>query len=111
MLQLRSTGELSAWQACPVCAITRSTSAAFDLLVGLYVGCVFNMKHLVTMLSDMQACPVCATTRSTSAAFDLLVGLCVGCVFNMKHLQCSVTLYYSEKDGLPRLKRSKVVLQ
>jgi ubiquitin carboxyl-terminal hydrolase 9/24 len=53
MLQLRSTGELSASQSCPVCAIPRSTSAAFDLLVGFCVGCVFNMKHLDRMLRDM----------------------------------------------------------
>lgn len=53
MLQLRSTGELSASQACPVCTTPQSTSAAFDLLVGLCVGCVPNMKLLVTMLTDM----------------------------------------------------------
>jgi len=53
MLQLRSTGELSASQACPVCTTPQSTSAAFDLLVGLCVGCVSNMKLLVTMLTDM----------------------------------------------------------
>ncbi|XP_066599991.1 ubiquitin carboxyl-terminal hydrolase 9X [Prorops nasuta] len=53
MLQLRNTGELSASQACPVCTTPQSTSAAFDLLVGLCVGCVPNMKLLVTMLTDM----------------------------------------------------------
>ncbi|XP_033356836.1 probable ubiquitin carboxyl-terminal hydrolase FAF-X isoform X1 [Bombus vosnesenskii] len=53
MLQLRSTGELSASQASPVCTTPQSTSAAFDLLVGLCVGCVPNMKLLVTMLTDM----------------------------------------------------------
>lgn len=53
MLQLRSTGELSASQACPVCTTPQSTSAAFDLLVGLCIGCVPNMKLLVTMLTDM----------------------------------------------------------
>lgn len=53
MLQLRSTGELSPSQACPVCSTPQSTSAAFDLLVGLCVGCVPNMKLLVTMLTDM----------------------------------------------------------
>ncbi|XP_024944100.1 probable ubiquitin carboxyl-terminal hydrolase FAF-X isoform X6 [Cephus cinctus] len=53
MLQLRSTGELSSSQACPVCTTPQSTSAAFDLLVGLCVGCVPNMKLLVTMLTDM----------------------------------------------------------
>jgi len=34
MLQLRSTGELSASQSRPVCATPRSTSAALDLFVG-----------------------------------------------------------------------------
>ncbi|XP_047353087.1 probable ubiquitin carboxyl-terminal hydrolase FAF-X isoform X1 [Vespa velutina] len=53
MLQLRSTGELSSSQACPVCTTPQSTSAAFDLLVGLCTGCVPNMKLLVTMLTDM----------------------------------------------------------
>ncbi|KZC06489.1 putative ubiquitin carboxyl-terminal hydrolase FAF-X [Dufourea novaeangliae] len=53
MLQLRSTGELSASQASPVCTTPQSTSAAFDLLVGLCIGCVPNMKLLVTMLTDM----------------------------------------------------------
>ncbi|XP_015113730.1 probable ubiquitin carboxyl-terminal hydrolase FAF-X isoform X2 [Diachasma alloeum] len=53
MLQLRSTGELSSTQASPVCTTPQSTSAAFDLLVGLCVGCVPNMKLLVTMLTDM----------------------------------------------------------
>ncbi|XP_034939757.1 probable ubiquitin carboxyl-terminal hydrolase FAF-X isoform X2 [Chelonus insularis] len=54
MLQLRNTGELSSTsQACPVCTTPQSTSAAFDLLVGLCVGCVQNMKLLVTMLIDM----------------------------------------------------------
>ncbi|CAG5097169.1 Similar to Usp9x: Probable ubiquitin carboxyl-terminal hydrolase FAF-X (Mus musculus) [Cotesia congregata] len=53
MLQLRSTGELSSPQASPVCTTPQSTSAAFDLLVGLCVGCVPNMKLLVTMLTDM----------------------------------------------------------
>lgn len=53
MLQLRSTGELSSTQASPVCTTPQSTSAAFDLLVGLCIGCVQNMKLLVTMLTDM----------------------------------------------------------
>ncbi|XP_063973678.1 probable ubiquitin carboxyl-terminal hydrolase FAF-X isoform X2 [Diachasmimorpha longicaudata] len=53
MLQLRSTGELSSTQASPVCTTPQSTSAAFDLLVGLCLGCVPNMKLLVTMLTDM----------------------------------------------------------
>ncbi|XP_011304639.1 probable ubiquitin carboxyl-terminal hydrolase FAF-X [Fopius arisanus] len=53
MLQLRSTGELSSTQASPVCTTPQSTSAAFDLLVGLCVRCVPNMKLLVTMLTDM----------------------------------------------------------
>ncbi|KAK0096487.1 hypothetical protein PV326_005319 [Microctonus aethiopoides] len=53
MLQLRNTGELSSSQASPVCTTPQSTSAAFDLLVGLSIGCVQNMKLLVTMLTDM----------------------------------------------------------
>lgn len=53
MLQLRNTGELSASQMSPVCTTPQSTSAAFDLLRVLCIGCVPNMKLLVTMLTDM----------------------------------------------------------
>lgn len=53
MLQLRGTGELCSSQSSPVCLSPLSTSAALDLLVGLCVGCVPNMKLLVTMLTDM----------------------------------------------------------
>jgi len=53
MLHLQRTGELCADQAIPVCNTPLTTNAAFDLLVGLCVSCVPNMKLLVHMLTDM----------------------------------------------------------
>ncbi|PSN47507.1 putative ubiquitin carboxyl-terminal hydrolase FAF-X [Blattella germanica] len=53
MLHLQRTGELCADQAIPVCSTPLTTNAAFDLLVGLCVSCVPNMKLLVHMLTDM----------------------------------------------------------
>lgn len=53
MLHLQRSGELCADQAIPVCSTPQATNAAFDLLVGLCVGCVQNMKLLVHMLTEM----------------------------------------------------------
>ncbi|KAK7872586.1 hypothetical protein R5R35_013810 [Gryllus longicercus] len=53
MLHLQRTGELASEQALPVCSTPLTVNAAFDLLVGLCVGCVPNMKLLVHMLTDM----------------------------------------------------------
>lgn len=53
MLQLSKTQELVCENATPVCNSPCTTTAAFDLLVGLCVACVPNMKLLVHMLTEM----------------------------------------------------------
>lgn len=53
MLMLQRSGQLPQEQAVAVCVTPLTINAAYDLMVGLCIGCVPNMRVLVEMLTDM----------------------------------------------------------